>query len=88
MTTVESQPAILVEEFWANRSGASIRVELREWNGRMMLDVRKHSIVNGRLESTGKGISIVVTRLPELAKAIDKALTKARELGLVKDGDG
>jgi hypothetical protein len=77
---------VIVSEFWANRSGESVRVQLREYEGRALLDVRKHfTAENGKLQPTKKGLSIAVARLPDLAIAINRAVDKARELGLIAE---
>jgi hypothetical protein len=77
-------PAVVVAEFWANRQGESIRIQLLEFEGRALVDVRKYfTDTDGKLQPTKKGISIAVTRLPKLASAIDRAMAKARELGLI-----
>jgi hypothetical protein len=80
---------IIVAEFWANRRGESIRIQLREFEGLALIDVRKHYTgADGKMAPTKKGISIAVTRLPDLNRAVAKALQKARELGLLcKDGE-
>jgi len=78
---------IIVDQFWANRRGESIRVQLSEYEGRLIVDVRKHfTNGEGKLQATRKGLALAVIRLPDLARAINKALAKARELGLVADG--
>jgi Transcriptional Coactivator p15 (PC4) len=77
---------IVVAEFWANRRGESIRIQLREFEGVALVDVRKHYTgAEGKLLPTKKGLSLVIRRLPDLAAAITKALEKARELGLIRD---
>ena len=77
---------IVVAEFWANRRGESVRVQLREFEGRALVDVRKHFTDSaGKLQPTRKGVSLAVRRLPDLASAINRAVDKARELGLIAD---
>ena len=77
---------VIVAEFWANRRGESVRVQLREFEGRPLVDVRKHfTNGEGKLQATKKGLAIAVIRLPELAAAINRALATARELGLVNE---
>ena len=77
---------ILVAEFWANRRGESIRVQLREFEGIALVDVRKHYTgPDGKLLPTKKALSVAVRRLPDLVTAITKALAKAHELGLICD---
>jgi Transcriptional Coactivator p15 (PC4) len=77
--------AVIVSDFWANRRGEAVRVQLREFEGQILVDVRKHfTNEEGKLQATKKGLALAVHRLPELAGAIAKALHKARELGLIK----
>jgi hypothetical protein len=78
---------IVVAEFWANRRGESIRVQLRKFEGVALVDVRKHYTgAEGKLLPTKKGLSLTLRRLPDLAAAITKALEKARALGLIREG--
>jgi hypothetical protein len=83
---------ITVAEFWRNRGGESIRVEIREYQGRVVVDVRVHfPDAKGVLRPSKKGVCVAIKRLPELARGITKALARARELGLIADdeaGDG
>ncbi len=47
-----SEP-VMVAEFWANRRGESVRVQLREYEGRALVDVRKHfTAEDGKLQPT------------------------------------
>src|SRR5690242_4410428 len=70
-----------------NRRGESIRIQLREYEGAVLLDVRKHyTDSTGKLSPTKKGLSIVVHRLPDLAAGIAKALDRACELNLISEG--
>jgi hypothetical protein len=79
-STALAEP-LVVAEFWRNRRGESVRVQLREFEGQMLVDTRVHYTgKDGKLLPTKKGISIAVRRLPDLAAAINKALGKAREL--------
>lgn len=81
-----SEP-VIVAEFWANRRGEAVRIQLRRFEGRAILDLRKHyTAPDGVLRPTKKWLSLVVTRLPDLAIAIGKALEQARELGLIGEG--
>ena len=76
---------VIVSDFWANRRGESVRVQLREFEGQLLVDVRKHfTNGEGKLQATKKGLALAVHRLPELATAITNALRKARELGFIK----
>jgi Transcriptional Coactivator p15 (PC4) len=75
---------VIVAEFWANRRGESVRIQLREFEGLALVDLRRHyTNADGKMAPTKKGISIAVTRLPDLNRAVAKALQKARELGLL-----
>jgi len=76
---------VIVSEFWCNRRGESVRVQLRQFEGVPLLDVRKYYTgAAGKLLPTAKGLALAVRRLPELHAAIGKALAKAHELGLIK----
>lgn len=78
---------VVVARFWANRRGEAIFIQLREYEGRALVDVRKHfTAKDGTMQPTKKGLSIVVARLPELAAALTKAAAKAVELGLLEGG--
>ena len=80
-----SEP-IVVAEFWANRGGESVRIQLRDYEGQALVDVRRYYTgAEGRLLPTGKGVAISVRKLPDLAAAITKAERKARELGLLNN---
>jgi hypothetical protein len=77
---------ILVAEFWANRRGESLRVQLRMFEGVPLIDLRKfYTGAEGKLLPTKKGLSLVIRRLPDLAAAIVKAERVARELGLIRE---
>jgi Transcriptional Coactivator p15 (PC4) len=77
---------IEVAKFWANRAHDAVVVSLREYEGVLIVDIRKHySAPDGTLQPTAKGIALSVRKLPELALAIAKALKRARELGLLRD---
>jgi Transcriptional Coactivator p15 (PC4) len=77
---------VIVSEFWANRRGESVRVQLREYEGALIVDVRRHyTAADGKLRPTSKGIALAIAKLPELASAVAKALTEARARGLVRE---
>jgi hypothetical protein len=83
-----SEP-VIVSEFWANRRGETIRVQFREFEGRALIDLRKHfTDKTGKLQATKKGLALVIARLPQLAAAINEALAKAHALGLIADPKG
>ena len=71
-------------KFWANRRGEAAIVSLREYEGAVVVDVRRfYTAADGRFAPTKKGIALAIAKLPELAAAINKALAKAVELGLL-----
>jgi hypothetical protein len=76
---------IVVSEFWRNRRGESVRIQLREYEGQILIDLRVHYLREGKLVPTQKGLSIAVRKLPELCLGVAKALKRARELGLLRD---
>jgi hypothetical protein len=77
--------AIIVSEFWANRRGESVRIQIRTYEGRRVIDLRKFFTdkKTGKLLPTRKGLTLAVRRLPELAKGIKKAYAAASDLGLL-----
>ena len=80
---------IIVAEFWANRHGNSVRIQLRAVEGRPVIDIRRYfTNKDGHLRPSKKGICVVIARLPDLASGISKALAKAQELGLLADEHG
>ena len=57
-TTIRAELAepVVVAEFWANRSDTAVRIQLREFEGLAVIDVRKHyTAANGKglLADTG-----------------------------------
>lgn len=83
MTSVIAQP-IEIAKFWRNRRGEAVIIQLREFEGRAIVDARVNfTDKEGHLRPTKKGLSIAVKRLPDLAAALAKAERTARELGLI-----
>lgn len=77
---------VICSEFWANRRGESVRIQLREFQGITIVDIRRHyTAANGKTLPTKKGIALAIARLPDLARAIAKAVNKAEELGLIRE---
>ena len=75
---------IEIGKFFANRGGDVVIVSLREFEGALLLDIRKHyADGDGFLRPTKKGIAVAIRRLPDLALAVATALRTARELGLI-----
>lgn len=76
--------AVLVSEFWANRRGESVRIQIRSFEGRRIIDLRKFfTDKSGKLKPTRKGLSLSIVRLPDLARGINRACTAAADLGLI-----
>jgi Transcriptional Coactivator p15 (PC4) len=76
-------------KFWANRRGEAVIVCLREYQGTLIVDVRRHyTAADGKLRPTSKGLALTIAKLPELTAAINKAFAKAKQLGLVDDEAG
>lgn len=77
---------IVVAKFWANRKGDAVFVQIKQFEGQVLVDVRKHCAgTDGRMFPTEKGIALPIRRLPDLATAIGKALRQARARHLLAD---
>lgn len=77
-----------VGKFWANRRGEAVIVALREYEGTLIIDMRRHyTAADGKLRPTSKGLALTIAKLPELAAALARAEQRARELGLLGDGE-
>jgi hypothetical protein len=75
----------IVSKFWRNRSGEAVVIQLREFAGHTVVDVRVYATgADGTMKATSKGLSIGIAKLPEFARAIAKALNAARELELLE----
>jgi Transcriptional Coactivator p15 (PC4) len=81
---------ITIAEFWKNRRGEPIRINLSTYKGRNLIDVRTWATdpAEGKLKPTTKGIATEMRYLPKLVSALAKAESKARELHLIPDDDG
>jgi Transcriptional Coactivator p15 (PC4) len=81
---------VVVAKFWANRKGDAVFIQIKEFEGHVLIDLRKHfKDDDGRLLPTKKGIALAIARLPDLAKAINQAVNKSIELGLIsKSAEG
>jgi hypothetical protein len=81
--------AVLIAEFWANRRGEAVRVQIRKYKGRHLIDLRRFfTDKDGKLHPTAKGLALSIRKLPDLAKGITKALSAAHDLGLIDDESG
>jgi hypothetical protein len=78
----------VISQWWRNRRGEAIRVQLSTWKDCNLVDVRVWYSAEGKLKP-GKGLCAQAKHLPQLASAFAKATAKARELGLIAtDDDG
>jgi hypothetical protein len=79
------QPVIL-SKFWRNRGGEAVIIQLREYEGVALVDIRVHfTDRDGKLAPTPKGLSCSVRKLPDLVKGLTKALERAIDIGLLVD---
>jgi hypothetical protein len=77
---------VIISQFWRNRSGECVRIQLREYEGVALIDIRIHVIdAEGKLAPTHKGLSCSVRCLPDLTTGLMKALARAREIGLINE---
>jgi hypothetical protein len=82
MTRQALSEPIIIAQWWRNRRGEAVRVQLSTWEGRSLIDVRTWHSSEGKLVP-GKGLAVRVKHLPRLAAALAKAIAKATELGLI-----
>ena len=74
---------VIISQFWRNRRGEAVRVQLREYEGIALIDIRVHfTNASGQLQPTSKGLSCSVRCLPDLAAGLNKAL-----FGLLAEDD-
>jgi hypothetical protein len=77
---------VIISEFWRNRGGETVRIQLREYEGVPLVDIRVHyTDKEGKLAPTPKGLSCSVRKLPDLVKGLTKALHRAVDIGLLAD---
>jgi hypothetical protein len=78
---------IIISKFWKNRRrNESVRVELSEYEGHALINVRIWTTgTDGIDRPTPKGVAMGIRKLPELARSLVKAEAKAHELGLLDD---
>jgi hypothetical protein len=80
---------LIVSEFWANRRGEAVRIQIRTYEGRRIIDLRKYfTDKEGKLRPTCKGLSLAIRKLPDLASGINKACSAAADLGLLEPVPG
>jgi hypothetical protein len=83
MTEVLAEP-VLCASFWRNRSGEAIRVQLREFEGRAVVDVRVWVVDrSGVLRPSTSGVCTDVKNLDKLIRSLVSAQRRAQQLGLL-----
>jgi Transcriptional Coactivator p15 (PC4) len=89
-TTSEIQGAgfpVEIAKFWRNRRGEAVVLQLREYKGKRLFDVRQYfTAADGTFTPTQRGVSLVIGKLPEFVAAVAKAERKAVEMGLLETG--
>jgi hypothetical protein len=78
---------VKISEWWKNRGGESLRVELSTFEGTNVVSLRTWFIGKDGKMKPGNGVACHVAHLPKLAKVFAQALERAIALGLV-DEDG
>lgn len=78
--------AITIAEWKKNRRGESIKVEITPFEGANLINVRTW-YGEGGYRRPGRGFAATVNHLRALVSALRKAEERARELGLLDDGD-
>jgi hypothetical protein len=76
MTRPTPSEPITIAEWWKNRRGESIRVQLSTWEGHTLIDIRSWHSTEGKLVP-GKGFAADIKHLACLKAALIKAEAKA-----------
>jgi hypothetical protein len=80
---------ITIEQWFKNRGGEIIRLELSTYKDANILNLRTwHTDKTDGITRPGKGFACSAKHLPKLAKVFAKAVDRARELGLIDDDGG
>jgi hypothetical protein len=75
---------ITVDRFWRNRRGEAVVTQLKEYEGRALVDLRVfYTDQNGKLAPTTKGLAVKMSKLPDLVRAVNRAHAEAKRLGLL-----
>lgn len=77
-----SEP-VMVAEWWKNRGGESVRVQLSTFKEHNLVDIRTWFTADDGVMRPGKGFACGVRHLPRLIDALTAALDKARVLGVL-----
>jgi hypothetical protein len=79
---------ILIRQWWSDRGGRVIRVELRTYQGTNVLDIRRwETSREGVLRPTQQGLTCSVKHLPDLLGALAAAARKIAELSPATESD-
>jgi hypothetical protein len=75
---------VTIEQWWKNRGGEIVRLELSTYEGANILNLRTwHTDKTDGISRPGRGFACSVKHLPKLAQVFAKATERARELGLI-----
>ncbi|WP_439409757.1 transcriptional coactivator p15/PC4 family protein [Bradyrhizobium sp. DASA03076] len=67
----------------------TIHLVLREYEGHAYLDIRTFTLnAQGQAVPTKAGVTVTPGRLEEFSAGVAKAVAKAREIGLISEGEG
>jgi Transcriptional Coactivator p15 (PC4) len=78
-----SEP-VIIAQWWRNRAGEALRVQLTNYAGRDCVDIRCWYVAaDGVRKSSSQGITCGVKHLPKFASLFALATRKAEELGLL-----
>jgi hypothetical protein len=79
---------ITIEQWWKNRGGEVVRLELSTYEGRNILNLRTWRADRGGIMRPGMGFACSTKHLPKLAAVFAKAVARAKDLGLLDDEAG
>jgi hypothetical protein len=80
---------ITIEQWWKNRGGEVVRLELSTYQGHNILNLRTWRADKGDgIMRPGKGFACSTKHLRKLAAVFAKAVDRAKELGLLDDEGG
>ena len=82
----EDEP-IEIHKMSRDRRGNALVFSLKSYQGRAFFDLRTYyTDLDGTFKPSAKGITASPSKLTEIFKAIVKTVDRARELGLLEDG--
>lgn len=87
LSSTSANPLPIIVAEWPRNKREVIRVEIHEYQGRLIIGCRVWwSDGDGVLRPGKDGITLSLKHLPQLAEAFAKALATAADLGLPMDG--